>query len=619
MTLRALLCLLALALAPAALAQNATPAGNSSVEVRVSHAIAMNGQPKYPADFAHFDYVNPDAPKGGELRLSELGGFDSFNPFIVKGEAAGGVGAIYDTLTVKSDDEPFTEYGLLAEKIEWPEDRSWVVFHLRPEAKFHDGHAVTAEDVAFTFELLMTKGAPQYKQIYQNVAKAEALDDRRVKFTFQGDINNELPLIVGQMQVLPKHYWESRDFSASSLEIPLGSGPYTLASFRPGQSVVYERVEDYWGKDLPVNLGANNFGRIRYDYYRDSTVAVEAFKAGEYDLRQEYIAKAWATEYSGPLFDKGIIVKAEIPHELPQGMQGFVFNMRRPPFDNVKVREALAYAFNWEWSNKNLFYGQYTRSESYFSNSELASSGLPQGREKEILEKYRDKLPPEVFTQEPHAPRGDVSGAMRDALRQALGLLREAGFETRDGKLVNAATGQPLSFEILLAQQEFERIALPYAKNLERLGVTLKTRVVDTAQYINRVRDFDFDVVVTVFGQSLSPGNEQRYFWGSKAADIPGTSNLMGLKNPVVDELVELVINAPDREELVQRTRALDRVLLWSWLVVPHWHLGYFRVVYWDKFGIPAVQPKYALGLMNWWVDPTRDARLKDEMGRMKK
>ena len=596
------------------------PASASAADstVRKSPAIAMNGEPKYGPDFAHFDYVNPDAPKGGELRMSAVGSFDSFNPFIVKGVPPVGMGLLWDTLTVKSDDEPFTEYGLVAESMEWPADRSWIIFNLRPEARFHDGAPVTAEDVVYSFKLLTEKGSPLYKRYYKDVASVEALSERSVKFTFKGEVNNELPLIIGQLQVLPKHWYEKHDFTKSGLDVPLGGGPYKIASFRPGHSVVYERVPDYWARDLPAVKGSYNFDSIRYDYYRDQTVSLEAFKAGEYDFRQENIAKSWAVSYTGPAFDKGLIVKAEIPHDLPQGMQGFVFNTRRDKFSDRRVREALAYAFDFAWTNKNLFHGLYKRSQSYFSNSELASSGLPKGRELEILEKYRDKLRPEVFDKEFAAPASDGSGDIRNNLRAAMALLKEAGFTFRDKRLVDK-NGKPFAFEMLLVSPAFERVVLPYKRNLARLGIDMSVRVVDEAQYMNRIRDFDFDMMVFPFGQSLSPGNEQRYYWSSEAADTPGARNFAGIKNPVVDALIDMVIAAPDREELVQRTRALDRVLLWSWIVVPHWHTSYYRVAYWDKFDRPATTPKYALGLLTWWTAKAKEEKLEREKKALEK
>jgi microcin C transport system substrate-binding protein len=580
------------------------PCAASEPDTIVSHAIAMNGVPRYGPGFAHFDYVNPDAPKGGELRASAIGTFDSFNPFISKGVAATGMGLVYDTLTVASDDEPFTQYGLVAETIEYPRDRSWVVFHINPEARFQDGTPITAKDVVFSFDVLTDKANPLYRRYYANVTGAEAVDRLSVKFSFDGTHNQELPLIVGQLPVIPAHAWKDRDFFRTSLDIPVGSGPYRVAGFQAGRSVTYERVSDYWAADLPVCRGRYNFDRIRYDYYRDSTIALESFKAGNYDFRLETSAKDWATMYTGPAFSSGEIVKEEIKNELPQGMQCFAFNTRNPLFSDPRVRLALSQAFDFEWSNTNLFYGQYSRSKSYFSNSELASSGLPSPEELEVLEPFRDQLPPEVFTTPYEPPTTEGGHGIRRNLRRAMRLLKEAGWVVRDKKLVNAATNEPFTFEILLNSPAFERVALPFTRNLARLGIEASVRLVDTTQYVNRVRDFDFDMIVAVFGQSLSPGNEQRYFWHSSAADMPGSRNYMGIKNPVIDALVDQVITAPTRHDLVVRTRALDRVLLWGHYVIPHWHLKTFRVAYRNIFDRPAVQPRYDLGLFNWWVKP---------------
>ncbi len=576
-----------------------------------THAIAMHGEPKYPAGFSNFDYVNPAAPKGGEARLHAIGTFDTLNGLSLRGVPAVGLGGIYDTLLTGSDDEAFTEYGLLAEAIEMPPDRTWVSFRLRPEARWHDGRPVTVEDVAFSLETLKTKGHPFYRAYYANVAKAEKVGERTVKFSFSGGENRELPLIIGQMPVLPRHYWESREFDKTTLDPPLGSGPYRIEEVDPGRSIVYARVEDYWGRDLPVNRGRHNFDRIRYDYYRDTTVALEAFKAGEYDFRQENVSKDWATGYDTPATRQGWIVKVEIPNEIPTGMQGFVMNLRRPLFQDRRVREALAYAFDFEWSNQNLFYGQYTRTRSYFSNSELASRGLPDPAELAILEPFRGRIPEEVFTTAYEPPATDGSGQIRDNLKRALDLLRQAGWAVQGGKLVHTESGQPFSFEILLDSPTWERISLPFAKNLGRLGIEVKVRTVDAAQYQKRVEEFDYDVVVDVFGQSLSPGNEQRDLWGSAAAAEPGSRNTIGLKDPVVDALVDLVISAPDRASLIHRTRALDRVLLWGHYVIPHWHIRAFRVAYWDKFGRPGTSPKYSLGFDTWWVDTGRFQALR--------
>jgi len=501
-----------------------------------------------------------------------------------------------------------------------PEDRSWVAFTLRPEARWHDGKPVTIDDVIWSLETLRDKGAPFYRYYYKNVKSVEPAGERRVKFTFDETTNRELPLIIGQLPILPKHYYEGREFDKTTLEPPLGSGPYRIRSFEPGRTVVYERVGDYWGADLPVNLGTYNFEELRYEYYRDANVALEAFKAGAYDIRTENTSKFWATAYTGPTFDAGWIVKEEIPHELGTGMQGFAFNLRRPLFQDPKVREALAYAFDFEWTNRTIMYGQYDRTESYFSNTELAAEGLPSAAELELLEPFRDQLPEEVFTEVYRAPATEGEGGIRQNLRTALGLLREAGWSVEDGRLVNAE-GQPFRFEILLNGPSFERHTLPFLKNLERLGIAATVRAVDPAQYQNRMNDFDFDMTVESFGQSLSPGNEQRDFWGSEAAAITGSRNTIGIADPVVDHLIERIIEAPTREDLVTATRALDRVLLWGHYVIPHWHSRIFRVAYWNKFDRPETTPPYGLPLFSWWVDPVKVAaveRRKTEEGGAK-
>jgi microcin C transport system substrate-binding protein len=581
-----------------------------------SHGIAMHGDLKYGPDFKHFDYVNPDAPKGGEVRLAAIGTFDSLNPFILKGVAASGLNRIYNTLAVGSADEAFSEYGELAQSFEVPADRSWVAFELRPEARWHDGKPVTADDVVFTFDLLKSKGHPQYRAYYASVVKAEKLGPLSVRFSFAPGENRELPLIIGQMAVLPKHYWESRDFEKTTLEPPLGSGPYRVDSVDPGRAITFRRVADYWGQTLPVERGQNNFDLIRTDYYRDATVALEAFKAGQFDFRLENTAKTWATGYDFPARRKGLVKLEEIRHEQPTGMQGFAYNIRRPLFQDRLVRQALAYAFDFEWSNKNLFFDAYARTRSYFSNSELAASGLPSPAEMAILEPYRGRLPAELFTSEYQPPVSDGSGNIRENLRLGRNLMEGAGWVVREQKLVNKASGQPFEFEILLNSPAFERIALPFTRNLERLGITAKVRTVDTAQYQNRVDAFDFDMVVQVFGQSLSPGNEQRDFWAAASADIPGSRNVIGVRDPVVDALIELVIAAPDRQSLVDRTRALDRILQWGFYVIPNWHSRSFRVAYWDKFGRPAKPPRYGLGFDGWWIEASRASEVDREKAK---
>ncbi len=589
--------------------------GKPKVPVISSHAIAMHGEIKYPADFKHFEYVSPTAPKGGTLRQAAMGTFDSLNPFITKGTAATSIGLLYDTLTTSSSDEPFTQYGLVAERIEYPEDRSWVMYHLNPKARFHDGTPITADDVVFTFNTLVEKGAPFYGYYYGDVEAVEALDARRVKFSFKDAENQELALIVGQLPVLPAHYWKDKEFDRTSLDKPLGSGPYRVQSFDAGRSITYERVADYWAKDLPVNVGHYNFDRLHFDYYRDDTVAIEALKAGQFDLRRERIARVWHSSYDTPAAARGDLVKQEIRDYSPRGLQGFVMNTRRAPFDNIKFRQAMNYAFDFEWSNKNLFHDSYTRVDSFFFNSDLASSGLPEGRELEILQPFKDRLPESVFTTPYVNPKTDGSGNNRDNLRRAQQLLREAGYQVQGGKLIDPKTKRPVSFEFLSYDTASERIINPYIRNLKRLGIDANLRNVDTSQYINRVQGFDYDITAVVLSQSQSPGNEQRDYWSSSAAAKEGSRNYGGISNPVVDQLVEMVVNAPDREELEIRTRALDRVLLHHHLVVPQWTVIYHRLVYWDKFGQPELPPRYdstfSTGLMTWWFDPQKAQRLQ--------
>ena len=600
-----------LALPAAVTAQSVPP-------VTVGHGLSMYGDLKYPPGFQHFAYANPGAPKGGSVKLAAIGTFDTLHPFILKGSPAAGISELFDTLTASSQDEAFARYGLVAETIEVPANRSWVAFTLRREARFHDGSPMTVEDVIWTFETLKTKGHPFYRSYYAQVAKAEKVGDRTVRFSFGAGENRELPLIVGELPVLSRTWWASRDFEKTTLEPPLGSGAYRIEAVEPGRSITYRRVKDYWAAKLPVKVGQDNFDTIRYDYYRDTTVALEAFKAGEYDFRQENVAKNWATAYAIPAVTQGLVKREEIPNDVPTGMQAFVFNTRRPIFQDRRVRRGLAYAFDFEWTNKTLFYGAYTRTRSFFSNSELASSGLPGPDEVRVLEPFRGRIPDEVFTREYQPPASDGSGVIREGAREALRLLGEAGWTVKGQKLVNAK-GAPMEFEILLSDPTWERIALPFVKNVERLGIAARVRTVDTAQYQNRLDDFDFDMTVFVWGQSLSPGNEQRDFWSSKAADTRGTRNVAGIKDPIVDALIDQVIAAPDRAAVVARTRALDRVLLWGHYAIPHWHIRAYRVAYWDKFGRPAVAPKYSLGFDTWWVDPKKEAALAARKGQLAK
>ena len=583
-------------------------------DVTESYGLSKYGDLKYAEDFEHFDYVNPDAPKGGELRLFGFGGFDTLNRFALKGRKAGALAYLYDTLLVQSSDEPFSAYGLLAERIRVPEDSSWVAFRLRPEARWNDGTPVTPDDVAWTFETLRTKGHPHYASYYGDVTEVTVEEDGWVRFDFQGSGNLELPLILGQLEILPMHWYADRDFEEASLDIPLGSGPYRLVDVDPGRSVAYERVEDYWAADLPVNVGKYNFDRIRMDEYLDLDIALEGFKANEYDYRSENNSKRWATAYTGPAVEDGLIVTEEVSHSRPQGMQGFIYNLRRPQFRDRRVREALALAFDFEWANENLFYGQYSRSASYFSNSELAARGSPGEAELALLEPFRGMVPDEVFGEVHVPPVTDGSGNNRANLRRAQALLKEAGWTIRDGNLTGPE-GEAMDIEFLMVQPAFERIVQPFAAQLERLGVRLTIRSVDTSQYKERIDTFDFDMMVASFGQSSSPGNEQRNFWGSAAADIPGSNNLIGIRDPAVDALIEEIIFAGSREDLVTATRALDRVLRWGHYLVPNWHSSYDRIAYWDKFGQPSVVPEDGIVLDAWWIDAGRSAALEARIG----
>ncbi|MDY0093967.1 MAG: extracellular solute-binding protein [Candidatus Vecturithrix sp.] len=582
----------------------------AEAQVTVSHAIGMRGEPKYPADFTHFEYVNPDAPKGGTLALHTIGTYDTFHRYAQRGNAAISSGDLYDMLLVASEDEVEMYYGLIAEKVEYPADYTWIIFHLNPAARFQDGKPITAEDVVFSFHKFFDEGVPQFKQYYKNVAQVEALDPQRVKFTLS-EGSQEMVISLGGLRVLPKHYWQDRDFSQPTTEVPIGSGPLTISDYKMGQYVIYKRLDDYWAKDLPVMKGQQNFDFIRYDYYRDETVAFEAFKAGEYDFLQESIAKNWATQYTGPQFDKGEIIKEEIPHEIPVGMQCLVFNVQRPLFQDRRVRMALNYALDFEWMNKNLFYDQYTRTRSFFQNTEYEAKGLPGEDELKILEPLRGKIPDEVFTQEYNPPVTDGSGNIRTQLREALALLKEAGWEIQNKKLVNIETGQPFEFELLLYSPSMERVAIPIQKNLERMGITMNIRVVDDTQFINRMRSRDFDMISGSYSASHYPTSDLKIVWRSDYLDY--TWNTAGVQDEVVDALVDgIEVSQNDDAALLAYGRAFDRVLTWNHYVIPEWHISTFRVAYWNKFTRPEIRPKYALGLFTWWIDPEKERQLPE-------
>jgi microcin C transport system substrate-binding protein len=596
----------------------ATTAAHAQSEPAWRHGLSLFGDIKYPADFKRFDYVNPDAPKGGVVRMISIGTFDNFNVAVagIKGSIAPAATMIYETLMTRSQDEITTEYGLLAEAASHPDDFSFVTYRLRKEARWHDGKPVTPEDVMFSIEVLK-KHSPMYASYYRHVVKTEKTGDRDVKFTFDGPGNRELPTIVGELPVLPKHYWEGsdgqgrkRDVSETTLEAPLGSGPYRIKEFVAGRSVTLERVKDYWGASVPAQVGQNNFDEMRFEFFRDNLVALEAFKADQADWIIENSAKQWATAYDFPAVAEKRVLKEEFPINDSGRMQAFAFNLRRDQFKDARLRRAFNYAYDFEEMNKQLFFGQYKRINSYFEGTELACSGLPQGQELQILETVRDKVPAEVFTTPYQNPVGGNPESVRANLRESARLLKEAGYEVRDRKLVDPA-GKPVTVEILVQDPSSERISLFFKPSLERIGVTASIRIVDDAQYENRLRSFDFDMIIDQWGESLSPGNEQREFWGSQMADRSGSKNTIGIKNPAVDALIDQVIFAKDRAGLVAATHALDRVLLWNFYVVPQFTYGFSRYARWDRFS-HAELPKYAhSGLPAlWWYDAEKAARI---------
>jgi microcin C transport system substrate-binding protein len=585
------------------------------------HALALWSSPKYQPGFKHFDYVNPAAPKGGIVRLGVQGTFDSFNVAVsgTKGQVPAGISQIYDTLMMSSLDEVSTEYGLIAEAVRHPDDFSFVSFRLRAEARWHDGKPITPEDVIFSFEVQKAHN-PLQAFYYKNVVAARKTGEREVTFDFDKPGNRELPLIVGQLIVLPKHWWEGtspdgrkRDITVTTVEPPLGGGAYRIKSFEIGRTLVLERVKDYWAKDMPTQIGTENFDELRFEYFKDQTVLVEAFKAGKFDWREENIARQWVTSYDFPARREGRVVTEEFARRNVGVMQAFVPNLRKQKFQDPRVRRAMNLAFDFEEANKTLFFNLYERVNSYFQGTELASSGLPQGRELAILEAYRDKLPPELFTREYRNPVSGTPEATRNNLREAVGLLREAGWEIKGGKLSNAKTGERFTLELLTESPAFERVMLFYKPALERLGMEVSVRTVDASQYENRERNRDFDMISNAWGQSLSPGNEQRDFWGTIAADRVGSRNLAGIKNPIVDELIEKIVVASERSELVALVHALDRVLLWNHYVIPNWTSLKQRTLRWNRFSHPANMPAYGAAAFPtvWWWDADKAAKVE--------
>lgn len=575
---------------------------------------SVYGTPKYGPTFTHFDYTSQEAQKRGILRLSVPGTFDSLNPFIITGVHGAGNELVFATLMSKSDDELSSMYPYVAESYEISQNS--ITFTLRNDACFHNNTPLTADDVVFSFETLRDKGSPIFKNLFKDIKHAEKIDKRTVKFTFLNTKNRELPLILGiNLPILSKSFYQKHDFSKPTLTPPLGSGPYQYETVSPGRSITLKRVQNWWGENLPVNKYRFNFEVIKFEYFRDPNVAFEAFKLGEIDFRQENIAKLWATAYDFHAFKKGLVLKREIVHQIPLGIMGFVLNTRKPYLKDPKIREAIGYALDFEWLNKNLFYGSYTRHKSYFSNSPFASSGLPSQEELKILEPFKDKLPSRLFTEPFELPKTDGSGNTRENFKKAHQLFKEAGYEIQNGKLINQKTGKALKLEIISNVPGTEKIALNFINNLKTLGIEASFRLLDSSQYMERINSFDFDILSGgVIGQSNNPGNEQAEFWGSKSAQEPGSYNLAGISDPVIDHLIELIVAANTYEDLMTRVHALDRVLLWGYYLIPAWSMKAFRFAYWDKFKYPNVSPLYEIGINTWWIDNKLEETLQKNL-----
>ncbi len=567
-----------------------------------THGIAMHGKPKYEESFTHLDYVNPDAPKGGVVRFGSYGSFDNLNRVAFKGSKAAGLGYVNDTLMRRVWDEAFSLYGLIAEFVEMPEDRSSVTFYLNPKATFHDGSPITRDDVLFSLETFQTKGTPNQKKTYGKVISTELIGNHGIKMVFVNNEDKELPLIVaGFLPIIPKKYYENIDVTKTFLDIPLGSGPYTIENLDPGRQIKYKRVENYWAKDLPVNKGLYNFDTIIYDYYKDSNVLVEAFKVGEYDFRREYNVKRWLSEYDFKAVDSGEVILKEMNNDRPVGMNGLVMNTRKNIFNNRNVRLALSYAYDHEWINKTIYQNAYVRTDSFFDNSPLSSTGLPSDAELELLNPWRDQIPSEIFTETFTPPKTDGSGNARKNLLQAKEILKEEGWIIKNDKLTK--DGEEFKFEFLIVSPSDEKIALAYQSNLKKLGITMEVRTVDSSQYQARLLNYDFDMIKRYWGVSLSPGNEQQFYWGSEVGKKDGSRNYPGINSPAVDALIEKLISAKNREELTTAIHALDRVLLWGHYVVPLYHSNKDRIAYWDFFEYPEEIPLYGIVIESWWVN----------------
>jgi microcin C transport system substrate-binding protein len=593
----------------------------ASATITESHGYAQFGTLKYPARFTHFDWVNPQAPKGGTLRVMAFGTFDTVNPYTFKGTSPVttanflqyGINELNEPLMVgtgqysPSGDEPASSYGLIAQSVEYSEDRSWVVFNLRPEARFHDGAPITAYDVAFSYRTLLKDGHPLYRTALQEVLRVDILNKQRIRFVFKRSGNPLLILRLGELPVLPQHYWKDRDFKATTFEPPLGSGPYRITSVTPGRQLIFERVKDYWGKDLPVNRGKYNFDRMDVEFYRDSDVAFEAFKAGEFDIYIEHQAKNWVNGYNFPAVRRGEVIKAQIPHQIPTQTQGLFMNSRRATFADVKTREALGLMFDFEWTNRALFSDAYKRTSSYYPNSEFTASGLPVGHEWLMLKPYKEQLPARLFTEPFTLPKTDGRGIPRETMRKALALLAEAGWKLH-GQRLQDKDGQPLRFELLLVNPSLERLYQPYIENLNSIGIDARLRTVDRAQYKQRLDQFDFDMISMTLGQTLSPGLEQWQYFHSSQVNVKGSKNYAGIANPVVDHLLEQLLAARTRDEQVAAGKALDRVLLWQHYSIPNWYLNYHRLAYRNRLAF-VTTPPYTLGLSAWWLKSSEKDR----------
>jgi len=602
-------------------------AGAEETGVIKSYGLSSFGDLKYPAGFKHFDYVNPDAPKGGEISTLDYSGFQSFdtlNAFYYQGDYASGLefrpeirSLLFDSLMERAKDTPDDMYGLIASSVEYPPDRNWIIFNLRPEARFHDGSPLTAEDVAYSIELLKAKASPRYRFPLEDVEKSEVLGPHKVKFTFRKGANSRsLPLFIAELPIFSKAYYSAHSFDQTTLEPPMGSGPYKIADVKQGRSITYTRDPNYWGKDLPVNVGTLNFDRISFQYFRDRNIALEAFKAGVYSFREEFTSKSWATEYTGPAFQKGIIRREETPDYEPAPLYGLFINTRRDKFKDIRVREALDYAFDFEWMNKNLFYGAYSRDESIFQNTEMAAHGKPSPAELKLLEPWRGKIPDAVFEGPYVAPKTDGNGNNRDNLRKAVQLFTAAGYKPKNGVLIGP-DGKPLEIEFLSEDPTSTRILTPYVESLKRIGIQASIRPVDSSEYQSRLKSFEFDMALQAYSGNPTPGPDTRDLWGSKVANLPGTYNLAGVHSPAVDALIEDIIKAQDRASLDIAGRALDRVIMQSHYLVPAWYRSTHPIAYQDKFSRPKITPKFSIGVLEtWWVDPAKARHLKELQGK---